>query len=124
MHPIMVNPSLRSKFVETAVKMLEDYGLDGLDIDYEYPSNDEQARGYVELLKELRHALDTHARNKGADYRFLLTVKSVACHAVILLTGLKDRGSLWPRQLQEASCQGNGQAPVSVRLVSSYDLIN
>lgn len=73
-HPVVVNPALRSKFVASAVRLLEDYGLDGLDVDYEYPQNDEQARGYVELLKELRHALDSHAQKKGADYKFLLTV--------------------------------------------------
>jgi chitinase len=55
-------------------KLLEDYGLDGLDVDYEYPQNPEQAQGYVDLLRELRHGLDEHARRKGADYRFLLTV--------------------------------------------------
>lgn len=72
----MVSAPLRAKFVESAVKLLEDYGLDGLDVDYEYPQNDEQARGYVELLKELREALDRHAQHKRADYRFLLTVGS------------------------------------------------
>jgi Glycosyl hydrolases family 18 len=54
--------------------LLEDYGLDGLDIDYEYPQNDEQARGYVHLLKELRHGLDKHQHKKGINYKFLLTV--------------------------------------------------
>jgi len=73
-HPIVVSPAHRAKFVESSIKLLEDYGLDGLDIDYEYPSNDAQAHGYVELLKELRHGLDNHAREKGADYKFLLTV--------------------------------------------------
>jgi GH18 family chitinase len=47
-----------------------------LDVDYEYPSNDAQARGYVELLRELRHALDAHAARKGTSYRFLLTVRT------------------------------------------------
>ncbi|KAF9792504.1 glycoside hydrolase family 18 protein [Thelephora terrestris] len=73
-HPVVVSPAFRSKFVESAVKLLEDYGLDGLDIDYEYPQNDEQARGYAHLLGELRHALDEHQRKKGIDYRFLLTI--------------------------------------------------
>ncbi|KAF8070142.1 glycoside hydrolase family 18 protein [Lyophyllum atratum] len=73
-HPIVVNPALRAKFVSSSIKLLEDYGLDGLDIDYEYPSNDEQARGYVALLHELRAALDKHARDKHADYKFLLTI--------------------------------------------------
>ncbi|KAH7929881.1 glycoside hydrolase family 18 protein [Leucogyrophana mollusca] len=73
-HPIVINPLLRANFVQSAVKLLEDYGLDGLDIDYEYPSNDAQARGYVELLRELRAGLDQHARNKGINHKFLLTI--------------------------------------------------
>ena len=71
---MVVSPAFRSKFVESSVKLLEDYGLDGLDIDYEYPQNDKQARGYTDLLRELRHALDQHQRKKEINYRFLLTV--------------------------------------------------
>ncbi|KAI1794157.1 glycoside hydrolase [Ganoderma leucocontextum] len=73
-HPVVVNPALRSKFVASSIRLLEDHGLDGLDIDYEYPQNDEQARGYVALLRELRAGLDAHASRKGANYRFLLTI--------------------------------------------------
>ncbi|KAJ6625638.1 glycoside hydrolase [Mycena sp. CBHHK59/15] len=73
-HPVVVSPALRAHFVQSSVKLLEDYGLDGLDVDYEYPSDEAQAAGYVALLRELRHALDEHARAKGADYRFLLTI--------------------------------------------------
>ncbi|KAF9012319.1 glycoside hydrolase family 18 protein [Cyathus striatus] len=73
-HPVVINPTARARFVDSAVKLLEDYGLDGLDVDYEYPTNDDQARGYVELLRELRAALDRHAHEKGANYRFLLTI--------------------------------------------------
>jgi len=71
---MIVSPAHRTRFVHSAIRILEDYGLDGLDIDYEYPGNDEQARGYVELLRELRYALDEHASRKGANYRFLLTI--------------------------------------------------
>ena len=77
-HPVVVNPALRSKFVASSIRLLEDLGLDGLDIDYEYPQNDEQARGYVALLRELRAGLDSHASRKGANYRFLLTVSLFA----------------------------------------------
>ena len=52
-------------------------GLYGLDVDYEYPQNDAQARGYVELLRELRTALDEHACRKRANYRLLLTVSAI-----------------------------------------------
>jgi len=73
-HPIVINPSSRAKFVQSSIELLEDYGLDGLDIDYEYPQNESQAKGYVELLKELRAALDHHATQKKATYRFLLSI--------------------------------------------------
>ncbi|KAH9832204.1 glycoside hydrolase family 18 protein [Rhodofomes roseus] len=73
-HPIVVSPPLRSKFVASAIRLLEDNGLDGLDIDYEYPQNDAQARGYVDLLRELRAGLDAHAARKGINHRFLLTI--------------------------------------------------
>jgi GH18 family chitinase len=65
--------------VRSAVRLLEDYGLDGLDVDYEYPSNEHQARGYTDLLRELRVGLDQHARMKGIYHRFLLTV----CHPAL-----------------------------------------
>jgi chitinase len=75
-HPVVVSPACRAEFVRSAVKLVEDYGLDGLDVDYEYPQNDAQARGYVELLRCLRAALDDYARRKNANYRFLLTVSA------------------------------------------------
>ncbi|EIW83147.1 glycoside hydrolase family 18 protein [Coniophora puteana RWD-64-598 SS2] len=84
-HPIVVNSSLRAHFVRSSVQLLEDYGFDGLDIDYEYPSNPQQAIGFAELLRELRFALDEHAEAKnrllGGRYcRFLLTI-AVPCSA-------------------------------------------
>lgn len=74
-HPVVVNPSLRQKFVESSIELLENYGIDGLDVDYEYPSNEDQARGYVDLLKELRHALDKHAHKMGTNFTYPLTVR-------------------------------------------------
>lgn len=76
-HPVVVSPPARKNFVASAIQVMEDLGLDGLDIDYEYPQNNYQAIGYTTLLKELREALDEHARMKGADYKFLLTVSTL-----------------------------------------------
>lgn len=73
-HPVVVNPVLRAKFVESSIKLVEDYGLDGLDVDYEYPTNNDQALGYVSLLAEMREALDKQATKKGSGCKFLLTV--------------------------------------------------
>ncbi|ODV92850.1 glycoside hydrolase family 18 protein [Tortispora caseinolytica NRRL Y-17796] len=65
----------RARFVQTAVGLVEECGLDGIDIDWEYPKDATEAALMVSLLKELREALtklsDTH--NSGV-YKFLLTV--------------------------------------------------
>jgi chitinase len=73
-HPVVISSHRRANFVSSAIKILEDYGFDGLDIDYEYPSNDEQAIGYVQLLRELREGLNHHSRKQGNDYHYPLTV--------------------------------------------------
>ena len=102
-HPIIVSPQLRSKFVASAIRLLEDNGLDGLDVDYEYPQNDAQARGYVDLLREMRAGLDAHASRKGANYRFLLTVSPRgSCCALrrLIRRSTVDRRPLRLRQLQ------------------------
>ena len=78
-HPVVVNPTFRVRFVQSAVQILEDYGLDGLDVDYEYPTNDAQARGYVELLKEMRIELDRRSQRNGNGCRFLLSVSTYPC---------------------------------------------
>ncbi|KAI3404413.2 CHT4 [Candida oxycetoniae] len=44
-------------FVESAATLLLKYKFDGIDIDWEYPNNDQQARGLVEILAKLRQAL-------------------------------------------------------------------
>ncbi|KAJ5198739.1 Endochitinase B1 [Penicillium cinerascens] len=68
----------RAKFVSSAVKLVQDLGLDGIDIDWEYPADDTQAENLVTALQELRSALDTYSAKHADDYHFLI---SVACPA-------------------------------------------
>ncbi|KZV88068.1 glycoside hydrolase [Exidia glandulosa HHB12029] len=77
-HPVVVTPAKRAKFVQSSIQILENYGFDFLDLDYEYPSNSEQAKGYTELLRDLREGLDQHARMKGIMYRYGLTIAAPA----------------------------------------------
>jgi chitinase len=52
--------------------------MDGIDIDWEYPTTDEEARQFLLLLKETRAALDQYALNNKQRYHYLLTVAASA----------------------------------------------
>ncbi|KDQ10638.1 carbohydrate-binding module family 5 protein [Botryobasidium botryosum FD-172 SS1] len=60
----VTNAGARTTFVNSAITLMEDNGLDGIDIDFEYPTA-AQASAFTALLSELRTALDSHAAKKG-----------------------------------------------------------
>ncbi|KAI0338406.1 hypothetical protein BDW22DRAFT_711587 [Trametopsis cervina] len=63
----------RATFVSSAVQLIEDYGFDGIDIDFEYPSSTAQGQGFADLLTALRTAFDALAAKKGDPNTYLLT---------------------------------------------------
>ncbi|CAH7672518.1 family 18 glycoside hydrolase [Phakopsora pachyrhizi] len=68
------SPEKRAKFSSSALGLLEDYGLDGLDIDWEYPTSDKEADQLVQLLKHMRKDLDSHQKSKKDKNPYLLTI--------------------------------------------------
>ncbi|KAB8232827.1 glycoside hydrolase family 18 protein [Aspergillus alliaceus] len=65
----------RIRFAESATRLVLDLGLDGFDIDWEYPKNDIEAQNFVLLLRTCRETLD---RAAGPHRKFYLTI---ACPA-------------------------------------------
>jgi chitinase len=57
----------RARFASTVIAFLGDLGLDGIDIDWEYPTNDVDAT---------RSALDAYVAQHAPGYHFLLSVAS------------------------------------------------
>ncbi|KAF2202873.1 chitinase 1 precursor [Delitschia confertaspora ATCC 74209] len=47
----------RERFAQTAKEWVQKYGLDGIDIDWEHPSNSRQGEDYIRLLAALRAQL-------------------------------------------------------------------
>ncbi|KAG9036889.1 hypothetical protein FRB95_007734 [Tulasnella sp. JGI-2019a] len=68
----IITANWRAQFIKTAVQMVEDYGLDGLDVDMEYPvaSNVE---AFCTLLAGLRTALDALSTLTGTS-KYLLSI--------------------------------------------------
>ncbi|CAG4968580.1 unnamed protein product [Parnassius apollo] len=66
------NPTLRKNFISSAIKMILDYGFDGLNIDWEYPNRRDSVHGpadiqnFVQLLKELRQEFNKHGLTLSA----------------------------------------------------------
>ncbi|GJE98248.1 glycoside hydrolase family 18 protein [Phanerochaete sordida] len=63
----------RQAFVTSALQIIEDYGFDGLDLDFEYPSSTAQGQGFADLMTSLRSALDSYQAQKGDTTSYLLT---------------------------------------------------
>lgn len=68
----------RQKFASSVVKLMGDWGMDGIDIDWEYPATASEAKDFVELLKVCRKALDNFALDNEQNYHYLMTVATAA----------------------------------------------
>jgi chitinase len=68
----------RALFASSAVSLVKSLGLDGLDINWEYPNNDAQAADLVSLLGEIRKQLDQYGNSLGTKYHFELTFAAPA----------------------------------------------
>lgn len=60
------NDSLRAAFVADCKAKVDQYGLDGLDFDWEFPATPEQKANYITLFKDVREALGPDKRVTAA----------------------------------------------------------
>ena len=70
------DPSMRATFVANIVQWLDEYNLDGVDVDWEYPvgppwddeNHPADRRNYILLLQDIRDALDELGTRTGKRY--------------------------------------------------------
>ncbi|KAL1699443.1 glycoside hydrolase family 18 protein [Schizophyllum commune] len=70
----VTNDAARAQFVKDAVQLIEDYGFDGIDLDFEFPASAEEGTGYGKLFAELRTAFDDLQKQKGDAQPYQLSV--------------------------------------------------
>ncbi|KAI8647976.1 Chitinase [Fusarium keratoplasticum] len=68
----------RATFAKSAVTLMKDWGFDGVDIDWEYPANEDDATNMVLLLKAVRDELDSYAAEFASGHRFQLSIAAPA----------------------------------------------
>ena len=56
--PMMRNPQARDRFIAEIMKMVVEYGYDGLDLDWEFPKGEEDMANFVLMAKCFRETLD------------------------------------------------------------------
>ncbi|KAF6760385.1 glycoside hydrolase family 18 protein [Ephemerocybe angulata] len=69
----VTSSSARDTFVADAIKLVEDYGFDGIDIDFEYPSDSAQGQGLADLVTLLRAGLTKLSVLKKDATPYLIT---------------------------------------------------
>lgn len=54
---LAADPGTRSAFVQNLTAFVEEYGLDGVDMDWEYPDPGDSSQNFLALIRELRAAM-------------------------------------------------------------------
>lgn len=58
--PMAKNPELRAMFIQNVLAFALAHNLDGVDVDWEFPQNEEEFKNSISLLKEMQLALSSH----------------------------------------------------------------
>ncbi|GLV38362.1 Chitinase 11 [Carabus blaptoides fortunei] len=81
---MVLNHANRKMFIRSAVSILKEFKLDGIDLDWEFPNENQkgdhkQRMHFSQLLNEIRQEIKRHAEK----HRFLLTVAVAAPRTIV-----------------------------------------
>ncbi|KAI1448014.1 glycoside hydrolase family 18 protein [Annulohypoxylon stygium] len=95
---VAATDATRFTFATSAVKLVTDWGFDGIDIDWEYPTDDVEKANFVKLLEACRHAFDRYTLLHELRHRFTISVASPASptnYEKLDLTGMNKYVDIW-----------------------------
>ncbi len=88
----------RAAFAGSALGLVTDWGLDGIDIDWEYPANATDVANYVALLAATRAAFDNYSFTYSLGYRFTISIAisaSSSRYKVLDIASMNQYIDLW-----------------------------
>lgn len=74
----LASNATRHRFAESSLKLISDLGLDGFDIDWEYPEDATDAANLVETVKICRQTYDSYSAKHANGYHFDLDISAPA----------------------------------------------
>lgn len=76
--PAIKDAASIKRFADGAVKLMADWGFDGIDIDWEYPKNTAEGEKFFLLVQETRKSMDRYNTDNKLNYKFILTISTSA----------------------------------------------
>ncbi|KAF1978144.1 hypothetical protein BU23DRAFT_654588 [Bimuria novae-zelandiae CBS 107.79] len=76
--PALANEITRQKFCDSSLQLIADLGLDGIDIDWEYPEDATDSANLVDTVARCRKTFDEYAHVNAAGYHFDLGISAPA----------------------------------------------
>ncbi|PSN67634.1 glycoside hydrolase [Corynespora cassiicola Philippines] len=76
--PALATEAGRVKFAESSLQLIKDLGLDGFDVDWEYPEDATDAANLVDTLRRMRTLYDEYSAKYANNYHFEITVAAPA----------------------------------------------
>ncbi|KAH7118720.1 glycoside hydrolase superfamily [Dendryphion nanum] len=68
----------RTRFATSTLNLIADLGLDGIDVDWEYPEDATDAANLVSTIKLMRQTYDTYSAEHADNYHFKIDISAPA----------------------------------------------
>jgi chitinase len=101
---IVSKPEAEDRYFKSVMAIVDDNDYDGIDLDWEYPDNDQEVVGFERLTRRFRQALDALGTKKnGSSGLSARRAHSDVSRFIIMIWHIIPRGQTLPHGSRESS---------------------